>query len=101
MAKNKKREEKTDKERTEGKEEKPEGPGQFKSQGDKDQVYQLFGLSIVKQIDQKTRQVHLEIKSKVEGLPIAEAILLVEGWLQAEKEKLIGPVFHPKKDVNP
>jgi len=96
MAKDKKREERVEKE---GKEQKAER-FESKKPEDKDHVYQLFGLSIVKQIDQKTRQVHLEIKSKVEGLPIAEAILLVEGWLQAEKEKLISPVFHPKKDAN-
>ena len=64
-----------------------------------DPVLHMFGLSIVKEIDPKSKQVHLEIKSKTEGLPMAEALLLVEGWLAAEKEKLIGPVFHPKKDA--
>lgn len=67
----------------------------------KDDVFvHMFGLSIIKEIDQKTKQVHLEIKSKTEGLPMAEAILLVEGWLAAEKEKMVGPVFHPKREVN-
>jgi hypothetical protein len=65
-----------------------------------DVVMHMFGLSIIKEIDPKTKQVHLEIKSKTDGLPMAEAILLVEGWLAAEKEKMIGPVFHPKKDVS-
>jgi len=54
---------------------------------------QMFGLRIVKEIDVSSKQVHLEIKSKSEGMPIAEALLLVEGWLSAEKEKLVGPVF--------
>jgi hypothetical protein len=56
----------------------------------------MFGLSIMKHIDKETRQVHLEIKSKSEGLPMAEALLLVEGWLAAEKEKMLSAVFKAK-----
>ncbi|MFH1916276.1 MAG: hypothetical protein ABIJ21_03350 [Nanoarchaeota archaeon] len=69
------------------------------AKGKDEPILHMFGLSIVKEIDPKSKQVHLEIKSKTEGLPMAEALLLVEGWLAAEKEKLIGPVFHPKKDA--
>lgn len=65
-----------------------------------DRITQLFGLSIVKVIDTETKQVHLEIKSKSHGLPIAEALLLVEGWVNAEKEKVVGPVFKQRKDIN-
>ena len=63
---------------------------------DDERLVQMFGLSIMKHIDKETRQVHLEIKSKSEGLPMAEAILLVEGWVQAEKEKMLGAVFRQK-----
>lgn len=68
-----------------------------KTKKEEEPVVQIFGLRIVKEIDQNSKQVHLEIKSKSEGLPMAEAMLLVEGWLAAEKEKLIGPVFRQKK----
>ncbi|MBU1975353.1 MAG: hypothetical protein KKG59_03025 [Nanoarchaeota archaeon] len=62
-------------------------------------IVQMFGLRMIKEINPKTKQVHLEIKSKSEGMPMAEAMLLVEGWLKAEKEKMIGPVFKQKKEV--
>ncbi|MFH1400345.1 MAG: hypothetical protein ABIH41_02400 [Nanoarchaeota archaeon] len=64
-------------------------------------VQQVFGLRIVKQIDKKTGQVHLEVKSQAQGLPFAEAILLVEGWLDAEKRKMLDPVFRDRKDAAP
>ena len=67
------------------------------SKPNKDLINQVFGLRIVKEVDRVSNKVHLQVKSQSEGLPMSEAILLVEGWLEAEKKKMLAPVFQGRK----
>ncbi len=60
---------------------------------DKQTQQQVFALRIIKEFSPSTGQMKVEVKSKSEGMPMAEAIIIVEGWLQAEKEKMTGPLF--------
>ncbi|MBN1645830.1 hypothetical protein JW868_02205 [Candidatus Woesearchaeota archaeon] len=73
------------------------GTGTYKTPEGK--IMQLFGLRIYKEIDPKTKNVQMEIKSQTRGLPVPEALLLVEGWLETEKKKMLDPIFHGQKNV--
>jgi hypothetical protein len=54
-------------------------------------VEQRFGLAVVKRIDQETKKMHVELKTRGEGIPLAEAVIILEGWIKKVKEELQKP----------
>ena len=60
-------------------------------------IQQVFALRIIKDFDPVTNNVKLEIKSKSDGMPASDALMIVEGWCKAEKEKLLFPLFGKRK----
>lgn len=58
---------------------------------------QRFGLAIVKTIDKETKRANIQLKSKGEGIPLAEAVIYVEGWVKKVKQKLQEPITRTLK----
>lgn len=56
-----------------------------------DEFEQKFGLFIVKRVDKKTNQMQVELKTKGEGIPLAEAVVILEGWVDRVKKELQRP----------
>jgi hypothetical protein len=54
-------------------------------------VEQRFGLFVVKKIDQKNKKMTVELKTKSEGIPLSEAVIILEGWLKKVKDELQKP----------
>lgn len=52
---------------------------------------QKFALFVVRRIDKKTNKMQVELKTKGEGIPLSEAIIIVEGWAKKVKEELQKP----------
>lgn len=51
-----------------------------------------FALAIIKTVDKKTKRANIQLKSKGEGIPLAEAVIYVEGWAKKVKQKLQEPI---------
>jgi hypothetical protein len=58
---------------------------------DGDMVEQRFGFIIVRQIDKKTKKMTVQVKTKGEGIPLSEAVVILEGWAKKVKEELQRP----------
>jgi hypothetical protein len=56
-----------------------------------DIVEQKFGLFVVRRIDKKTNKMQVELKTKGEGIPLSDAVIIVEGWARKVKEELQKP----------
>ena len=56
-----------------------------------DEFEQKFGLFIVKRVDKKTNQMQVELKTKGEGIPLSEAVVILEGWARRVKKELQRP----------
>ena len=56
---------------------------------------QVFALRIIKTIN-PDKSVNIRVDHKGENIPMAEVLLIVEGWLEAEKKKMIHPLFGKK-----
>ncbi|PIY59986.1 hypothetical protein COY95_04180 [Candidatus Woesearchaeota archaeon CG_4_10_14_0_8_um_filter_47_5] len=56
-------------------------------------ISQVFALRIIKEIDPRSGKVHIEVKSRSEGLPFADAVLITEGWAKAQKQKMMEDLF--------
>jgi len=41
---------------------------------------QKFGLFVIRRIDKKTKKIQVQLKTKGEGIPLADAVIIVEGW---------------------
>ncbi len=54
--------------------------------------HQRFALAIVKTVNKKTKKANIQLKSKSEGIPLAEAVIYVDGWAKKVKQKLQEPV---------
>lgn len=61
---------------------KPAGP---------DMVEQRFGFAVVKRINKKTKKMTVQVKTKGEGIPLAEAVIILEGWIKKVKKELQKP----------
>jgi len=54
-------------------------------------VEQRFGFFVVKRIDKKTKKMQVQLKTKGEGIPLSEAVIILEGWIKKVKEELQRP----------
>jgi len=55
------------------------------------EVEQKFALLISRVIDQESKKMHVSMKTKGEGIPLAEALVIVEGWVKKVKEEMQKP----------
>jgi len=56
-----------------------------------DVVEQKFGFFVVKRIDKKTKKMQVHVKTRGEGIPLPEAVIILEGWIKKVKEQLQKP----------
>lgn len=56
-----------------------------------DVIEQKFGFFVVKRIDKKTKKMQVHVRTRGEGIPLPEAIIILEGWIKKVKEKLQKP----------
>jgi hypothetical protein len=56
-----------------------------------DVVEQRFGFAVVKHINKKTKKMTVQVKTKGEGIPLAEAVIILEGWIKKVKKELQKP----------
>lgn len=54
-------------------------------------VEQKFALAITRVIDKETNKMNVTMKTKGEGIPLAEAIIIIEGWVNKVKEEMSRP----------
>jgi len=57
----------------------------------RDTVEQKFGIMIVRRIDRKKGKVQVELKTKGEGFPLGDAIVILEGWIERARKELQKP----------
>jgi len=55
------------------------------------EVEQKFALLIDRTIDQETKKMHVTMKTKGEGIPLAEAVIIIEGWVEKVKHEMQKP----------
>jgi len=63
----------------------------FKGAKDPDVVEQRFGFAVIKRINKKTKKMHVEVKTRGEGIPLTEAVIILEGWIKKVKKELQKP----------
>ena len=56
-----------------------------------DVVEQRFGFAVVKRVNKKTKKMTVQVKTKGEGIPLAEAVIILEGWIDKVKKELQKP----------
>ena len=56
-----------------------------------DIIIQTFIFAIKRTIDNKTQQAKLELKTEGKGIPLPEAAIILEGWINKVKEKIQEP----------
>ena len=54
-------------------------------------IEQKFGFFVIKRINKKTKKMQVELKTKGEGIPLSEAVIILEGWVKKVKEELQRP----------
>ena len=52
------------------------------------EVEQKFALLISRVIDQESKKMHVTMKTKGEGIPLAEAVIIIEGWVEKVKQEM-------------
>lgn len=52
---------------------------------------QKFGIVITRFVDRKTKQMRVEMKTMGQGIPLGEAIIIIEGWMEKVKKELQRP----------
>ena len=55
------------------------------------EVEHKFALLISRKIDQESKKMHVTMKTKGEGIPLAEAVIIIEGWVKKVKEEMQKP----------
>jgi len=63
---------------------------------DEQEEGQVFALRILKTFDKENNAVNFRIDHKGTNIPMAEVLIIMEGWLKAEKNKIIGPLLRQK-----
>ncbi len=58
---------------------------------DEDIVEQRFGFAIERKVDRKTKKMQVQVKTRGEGIPLAEAVIILEGWIEKVKKELQKP----------
>lgn len=54
-------------------------------------IEQKFGLAIARVIDKETKKMSVTMKTMGEGIPLADAVIIVEGWVKKVKEEMQRP----------
>ena len=60
---------------------------------------QKFGLAISRVIDKETNKMNVTMKTKGEGIPLAEAVVIIEGWVNKVKEEISKPYVDKLKFI--
>ena len=55
------------------------------------EVEQKFGLVISRMVDEETKKMHVTMKTKGEGIPLPEAVIIIEGWVNKVKQEMQKP----------
>jgi len=50
-----------------------------------------FVIAITRYVDKKTKQARMEMKTMGQGIPLAEAVIILEGWIEKVKKELQKP----------
>jgi hypothetical protein len=59
---------------------------------EKDVIEQKFGIIISRTIDKKSKKLmHVEMKTKSEGIPLEDVVIILEGWINRVKQELQKP----------
>jgi hypothetical protein len=56
-----------------------------------DEVEQKFGFFVIKRINKKTKKMEVQVRTRGEGIPLPEAVIILEGWIKKVKEELQKP----------
>jgi len=64
-----------------------------------EQIEQKFALAITRVIDTKTNKMNVTMKTKGEGIPLAEAVIIIEGWVNKVKEEMAKPYVEKTKFI--
>jgi hypothetical protein len=62
-------------------------------------VEQKFALAIARVIDKETNKMNVTMKTKGEGIPLAEAVIIIEGWIKKVKEEMSRPYVEKIKFI--
>lgn len=54
-------------------------------------IEQRFAFAVVKTIDPKTKKMQVHVKTKGQGIPLPEAVIILEGWIEKVKKELQRP----------
>lgn len=60
-------------------------------------IEQKFGIVITRVIDKETNKMNVTMKTKGEGIPLAEAVIIIEGWVKKVKEEMTRPYVEKLK----
>jgi hypothetical protein len=52
---------------------------------------QKFGVFIIRKINKKTKQMHVELKTRGEKFPLSDAVIILEGWIERVKQEIKKP----------
>jgi hypothetical protein len=63
---------------------------------EKQEIEQNFGIFIKRVINTKTKQMHVEMKTKSQGIPLGDVVIILEGWVKKVKEELQKPYAFDK-----
>jgi hypothetical protein len=61
-----------------------------KSDDDK-MIEQRFAFAVIKRVDPKTKRMQVQVKTKGQGIPLPEAVIILEGWIEKVKKELQKP----------
>ena len=62
-------------------------------------IEQKFGIVITRVIDKETNKMNVTMKTKGEGIPLAEAVIIIEGWVKKVKEEMTRPYVDKLKFI--
>jgi hypothetical protein len=62
-------------------------------------VEQKFGLAITRVIDKETNKMNVIMKTKGEGIPLPDAVIIIEGWVKKVKEEMQRPYVEKIKFI--
>jgi hypothetical protein len=62
-------------------------------------VEQKFGLAITRVIDKETNKMSVTMKTMGEGIPLADAVIIIEGWVKKVKEEMQRPYVEKIKFI--
>jgi len=60
---------------------------------------QKFALAITRMIDKEANTMNVTMKTKGEGIPLPEAVIIIEGWVKKVKEEMAKPYVEKTKFI--